>query len=212
VVDAYRQLLNHPKGSDLHVHIRHRCPGVASLSNILLSSLVYLTGEGTYACARLCKQAQWSSWLSTTTTTVTTPRPFRAHHTTALAMPLRSPRVRLQGHAPRTPVCWLMGKVWSQWSGPGLGEPTDSLTAHARPALSTPIGGPSLVSPRLSSSLLVSLTSARGYCPLPSAHCPLPRPFPTAVASWARPGLASLMLRESPQPVPAKGCPRLLAG
>jgi hypothetical protein len=70
--------------------------------------------------------------------------------------------------------CWLMGKVWS---GPGMGEPTDSLTAHARPALDPqcPIGGLSLVSPRLSSSLLVSPRLSH-ECPrlLPTALCPLP--------------------------------------
>jgi len=63
--------------------------------------------------------------------------------------------------------------------------------------------------PRFSSSLS-RVSAATVHCPLPTA--PIPRPFPTAVASWARPGLASLMLRESPQPVTAKGCPRLLAG
>jgi hypothetical protein len=120
----------------------------------------------------------------------------------AIALLPSSPRVRLQSHAPRTPacvlcaVCWLMqGLVWARNGGTDRPRPNQPLT---------PIGG--LARSRLSRlSFLSRVPAAAAHCPLPTAPSPS---FPTAVASWARPGLASLMLRESPQPVTAKGCPR----
>ena len=136
-------------------------------------------------------------------TSIQSPPHDRARNATAVL-----PSGEVAGPRPKD-ACVLVdgqGLVWAR--NGGADRQPNRLTAHARPALDPH----RRALPRFSSSLLVSPRLSH-ECPrlLPSAHCPLPRPprpFPTAVASWARPGLASLMLRESPQPVTAKGCPR----
>jgi hypothetical protein len=133
----------------------------------------------------VCKQAQSSSWLATVTVTIA--RPFRAHHTIALALP-SSLCVRVQRHAPRTPLCWLMERVWQRNGG------TDTPMLHApRPNKpSIPVGG---LSPLVSRPLF----SHESHCP----HCPSPRPeHSRGILDTAR--VLSLMLRESPQPVTVK--------
>jgi hypothetical protein len=99
---------------------------------------------------------------------------------------------------PRTPVCWLMGKVYLSGLGPEWGNrqptPEPALDPHRR-AL------PRL--PRL--SRLSRVAAATAHCPLPTAPSPV---LSHSCGILGATRAASPMLRESPQPVTAKGCPR----
>ena len=98
-------------------------------------------------------------------TSIQSPPHDRARNATALL-----PSGEVAGPRPKD-ACLLVdgqGLVWAR--NGGADRQPNRLTAHARPALDPH----RRALPRFSSSLLVSLTSARGYCPVPTALCPVP--------------------------------------